>query len=602
MKPKAVRVAKPSAPALNLKEFFSESYAVPPYQREFSWTESQVEEMYADLSQFCASDDPYYYMGQTIVADNDADPERYSIVDGQQRATALLVLLAALRNLASKFVVDEPKLANLIDRELLPMLQFSEDGGLIPRVRPADDGKAMMIALIDDSDRPGVREEWTNTCENLSSAYDVLFERLTADIATPHELELFFRRISEGVILVRLEIHEEEAAIGVYERINDRGLELDNADLIKNTAFARLNRNYFDIASDQWAEASKTLRECTLARPRRMQFLLRAMIFARTGELVGSSHLRRAWQRELKTGADAMSLMTDLPKQASYMNRITRELSPAGAKAKNLGSAARHFKFVQHYPVLLAGAHLNAHAYHRLAEIADVRVIVSVLAAERPQEFERIVPSWAKAIADLKSTASISDVDRASKSAFKDFKQLLATTLGNVADLDYRTSKGRTRIRFVLAYLSHHAQIVAKQAKAPSLKELLRKQRRGAPGKKPVGFDVDHVRPFGRYGSQNATHTLGNLVLANANRQRGAGAQEPAAKESIYQSSELVLTRSLAPLRSNEGKHAKTVINGIQATAPVALATWTRDDKAIQKRAKAYLGMLEQLLTDGAPK
>jgi hypothetical protein len=117
-----------------------------------------------------------------------------------------------------------------------------------------------------------------------------------------------------------------------------------------------------------------------------------------------------------------------------------------------------------------------------------------------------------------------------------------------------------------------------------------------------VGFDVDHVRPFGRYGSQNATHTLGNLVLANANRQRGAGAQEPAAKESIYQSSELVLTRSLAPLRSNEGKHAKTVINGIQATAPVALATWTRDDKAIQKRAKAYLGMLEQLLTDGAPK
>ena len=66
MKTKAVRVAKPSAPALNLKEFFSESYAVPPYQREFSWTESQVEEMYADLSQFCASDDPYYYMGQTL--------------------------------------------------------------------------------------------------------------------------------------------------------------------------------------------------------------------------------------------------------------------------------------------------------------------------------------------------------------------------------------------------------------------------------------------------------------------------------------------------------------------------------------------------------
>ena len=219
MKTKIVRVAKPSAPALNLKEFFSESYAVPPYQRELSWTESQVEEMYDDFTQFCASDEPYYYMGQTIVADNDTEPERYSIVDGQQRATALLVLLAALRNLATKFVAGHPQLSNLIDRELLPMLQLSEDGGLIPRVRPADDGKAMMIALIDDADRPGLREEWSNTCENLSSSYDVLFERLTTDITTPHELELYFRRISEGVILVRLEIHEEEAAIGVYERI-----------------------------------------------------------------------------------------------------------------------------------------------------------------------------------------------------------------------------------------------------------------------------------------------------------------------------------------------------------------------------------------------
>ena len=602
MKTKAARIAKPSAPALNLKEFFSESYAVPPYQREFSWSEAQVEEMYADFSQFCASDDPYYYMGQTIVADNDADPERYSIVDGQQRATALLVLLAALHNLARKFVVNEPKLANLIDRELLPMLQFSEDGGLIPRVRPADDGKAMMIALIDDSERPGVREEWTNTCENLSSAYDVLFERLASDITTAHEFELYFRRISEGVILVRLEIHEEEAAIGVYERINDRGLELDNADLIKNTAFARLDRNHYDVASGQWADASRILRECSLTRARRMQFLLRAMIFARTGQLVGSSYLRKAWQKELRSKADATALFNELPKKATYMKRISHESAAGNERNKNLGSAARHFKFVQHYPVLLAGAHLNAHAYHRLAELADVRVIVSVLSAERPPEFEGIVPPWAHAVAKLKPTATIADVERVSKPAFKNFKQLLTNSLFNVKTLDYRTSKGRGRLRFVLAYLSYNTQLEARQAKAPTLKELLKKGSRKAAGKKMVGFDVDHVRPKSRYDSLAATHTLGNLVLANANRQRGAGAKEPAEKEAIYQTSELVLTRSLASLRTNEGKHAKSVIQAVQSDAPAALRTWTNNDKAINKRAEAYLALLERFLTEGAPK
>ncbi|MBM4224040.1 MAG: DUF262 domain-containing protein, partial [Gammaproteobacteria bacterium] len=77
MKTKVIRVAKPSAPALNLKEFFSESYAVPPYQREFSWTESQVDDLYGDFANFCVTDEPYYFLGQTIVSDNDSGPERY---------------------------------------------------------------------------------------------------------------------------------------------------------------------------------------------------------------------------------------------------------------------------------------------------------------------------------------------------------------------------------------------------------------------------------------------------------------------------------------------------------------------------------------------
>jgi len=144
-------------------------------------------------------------------------------------------------------------------------------------------------------------------------------------------------------------------------------------------------------------------------------------------------------------------------------------------------------------------------------------------------------------------------------------------------------------------------QVEAEQAKPPTLRELLRKQRKGAPGKKPVGFDVEHVRPTSKYEDKPATHKLGNLVLANAKRQRGAGNIEPKDKEAIYQSSELVLTRSLAPLRSNEGKHAKRVIGDIQKDAPVALTRWTRDDKAIDARGKAYISLLERLLEAGTP-
>ena len=92
-----MRAGKPNAPALNLREFFSESYAVPLYQREFSWSENEIDDLFQDLSDFIESKQSYYFLGQVIVADCESS-ERYYIVDGQQRTTSVLILLAAISN------------------------------------------------------------------------------------------------------------------------------------------------------------------------------------------------------------------------------------------------------------------------------------------------------------------------------------------------------------------------------------------------------------------------------------------------------------------------------------------------------------------------
>src|ERR1700719_386864 len=73
---------------------------VPPNQREFSWKQTHVRELFQDIKPII--DDrsgQEYFLGTVVVLRNPQDPNRYrTVVDGQQRLATAAIFLAAVRD------------------------------------------------------------------------------------------------------------------------------------------------------------------------------------------------------------------------------------------------------------------------------------------------------------------------------------------------------------------------------------------------------------------------------------------------------------------------------------------------------------------------
>src|SRR5690554_2893390 len=81
------------AKLINLEELFkNRTFHIPDYQRGYAWSESQIEDLKNDILNL--KDKSYLHFTGTIVA-KELEKGNYEIVDGQQRITTLIILVAA---------------------------------------------------------------------------------------------------------------------------------------------------------------------------------------------------------------------------------------------------------------------------------------------------------------------------------------------------------------------------------------------------------------------------------------------------------------------------------------------------------------------------
>jgi len=73
-------------------------YKVPMFQRDYSWTETEWDDLWQDMIEVYKDREPVHYMGYLVLKSDDTI--NFDIIDGQQRITTLsLLILAVLKNL-----------------------------------------------------------------------------------------------------------------------------------------------------------------------------------------------------------------------------------------------------------------------------------------------------------------------------------------------------------------------------------------------------------------------------------------------------------------------------------------------------------------------
>lgn len=87
---------------LNVSDVFNNvEYVVPIYQRNYAWEKDQIEQMLQDVDDIDASKNDSYYLGSLIV--NQSTPNRFDVIDGQQRLTTLYLMMFSLDKMYVEF-------------------------------------------------------------------------------------------------------------------------------------------------------------------------------------------------------------------------------------------------------------------------------------------------------------------------------------------------------------------------------------------------------------------------------------------------------------------------------------------------------------------
>lgn len=240
-----------------------DTYRVPPYQRNFAWDESQFGVFWSDLSKTFTGALPEHFLG-SIVINNSQTPDLV-VIDGQQRLITTAVLISALRNHLK--LDGHPEFADTIERDFLlnanggrkhlsPSLilnktdkSFYED--YIFRGLPL----AEMQQLADDEGR-------SPSNRLLAECFCFMHKRISALLRDGQSMEEIANAILDSlnsrVYVIRIDVKDDYNAFVLFETLNDRGLDLSEADLLKNFLFS-ISRERLRDTQGNWEQMEEKL-------------------------------------------------------------------------------------------------------------------------------------------------------------------------------------------------------------------------------------------------------------------------------------------------------------------------------------------------------
>ncbi len=213
----------------------NEQYVIPFFQRSYAWKKKQRELLWSDIQRLTVDADPTskHFLGPVVCSSVGHVPggtKPYLLIDGQQRLTTLTIFLAALRDssreLGEQDLVEQIHEDFLVNKrqdgpEYYKLLPRYHDVGVLKAIVESGDSKAFKNHEIHKAWRSAKR--WINDSEQFTAEY----------------LHSIFVTISERLSLVVISIDKEDP-YEIFEGLNNRGIPLQESDLIRNFVFMKV--------------------------------------------------------------------------------------------------------------------------------------------------------------------------------------------------------------------------------------------------------------------------------------------------------------------------------------------------------------------------
>ena len=518
------------------------TYRIPRFQRDYSWTEDEWEDLWADiLGTIQEGGEPAHYMGYLVLQSE--DDKSFDVIDGQQRLTTLtLIVLAALKNL--KRLIDEKVQPDQNQQRLQQIRQtyigYLDPVTLVSRTKLTlnrNNDSYFQTYLIPLGHLP--QRGFRASEHSLRKAFE-WFERKVREHARKTggdegvALASLVETMSDRLFFTVISVTDELNAYKVFETLNARGVRLSSTDLLKNYLFSVLHRetdhaHEMQVLEDRW-EAMVT----RLGSESFPDFLRVHWISRKT--FVRQSELFKTIRGKVTSREAVFELLRGMEEEMdTYLGLTNPEASQWLPDLRSHAQKLRMFSVRQPFPLIVAG--------HRKLSAADFATLLkacvtisfryNVIGSQPTNEQERVYYAAAQKLSsgEISNATQVLDALKAVYPADDAFKAAFA-------DKIIRTTNSRNLriVRYVLCALE-------KQVNG------------GEPDFESDTFNVEHVLPQNPGAGWNAfsdeeaeamTYRLGNMALMAKGANKDVGNAPFAAKKPVLAASAFELTRKIA--------------------------------------------------------
>lgn len=515
-------------------------YNVPRFQRDYSWTDEEWDDLWADIQGlFLTDSEQVHYMGYLVL--QSSDNKKFDIIDGQQRLTTLSIFtLAVLKNFENLISEGVDPLNNEKRLEQLrgSFIGYLDPVSLIPQSKLTlnrNNNTFYQNHLVPLLKLPIRGLKYTE--HQMRKAFEWFEIKIRQEFGNKKDgavLAKLLDHLSDKLFFTVITVTDELNAYKVFETLNARGVKLSSTDLLKNYLFSVVHRelnddrelnilderweilvgklgseSFPDFLRAHWNSRNKLVRSADLFKTIRSKVLNRKQVF----ELI----------RDMETDADPYAALSQ-PEDVLW-----------NTEQKVFIEELRMFNVRQLYPLLLSGYRKfsNAEFSVLLKACSIISFRYNVIGNLPPNEQERVYTSIADQLHNGKVT-TILEVLQLLRSIYPDDNSFY----GSFCEKQLKTSQSRNKriVRYILFKIE-------KYCSGNSLEMDDHK------------YNIEHILPefpgedwgqFSERDHEQFVYRIGNMTLMNSNENRDIGNAAFEVKKNSYLHSFFTVTQKVA--------------------------------------------------------
>lgn len=520
------------------------TYRVPPFQRDYSWTEDEWDDLWQDiLGLFEADGEQAHYMGYLVL--QSADSKRFDIIDGQQRLTTISVMILACLGHLQDLINSKLDAEN--NKKRKEQLQNSYIGyldpvSLVPRSklelnRHNNRFYQTYLVTLEKIPQRGLNASEHQLRKAFNWFKDKIKSRAGITTNSGKDLAAFIDALVDKLFFTVITVTDELNAFKVFETLNARGVRLSATDLLKNYLFSVIS------SQDTHESELKALEE----RWERIVGLLGSESFPEflrifwnsRNRLVRKSDLFKTIRRRISTREAAFELLRDLDNSAAIYAALRDSHDPSWSTDEKIALEQLIMFNVRQPLAMLLSCHSKFYETERASFTRIVKAVAvvsfryNVICNLQTHEQERLYNDIATKVSSG-AYISASEVISALRDVYPDDIQFKAAF--GAKELRTTNSRNKKVVRYILFEIE--------------------RQRSGHDFDfESATYNLEHILPehpseawahIEESKQDSLIYRIGNMTPLETSRNRDLGNGDYPSKRQVYQQSVFQITKAVA--------------------------------------------------------